>query len=178
MHVLRNLEPGYLVLAVHLNVVFRERHAVRRDDERRRLFAVLLRRAADDRNVLDAGHGTEEILDLLRRDVFAAADDEILETSGDIVVAVLVHASNVAGMKPAVLVDALRRLFGHLVVALHVVEAAAADLAIRIEWRDLAGFRIDDRHLDAGKRLADRLTLALDGLLEVARHGHHRPSLG
>ena len=178
VNVLRNLEPGDLVLAEHLNVMLRKRNAVGRNDECSRLFAVLLRGAADDRNVLHAGHRAEEVLDFLGRDVLAASDDEILEASGDVVVAVLVHAADVAGVEPAVRVDALRRLLGHLVVAEHVVEATAADFAVRIDGRDLAGLGVDDGHLDSGKSLAYRLALALDGLLEVARHGHHGTGLG
>ena len=178
VNILRDLEPGDLVLAIHLNIVLRQAHAVGRDDERRRLFAILLRRAADDCDILHAGHRAEEVLDLLGRDVLAAAYDEILESAGDVVVAILVHAANVTGMEPAVFVDALRGLLGHLVVALHVVVAAAADFAISVDGRDLARLGIDDGDFDSGHRLTDRLALALDGLLEVARHRHHRARLG
>ena len=178
VHILRNLEPGDPVLAEHLNVMFRKRHAVGRDDERRRLFAILLGGTADNRHVLHAGHRADEVLYLLGRDVLAAADDEILESAGDVVVAILVHAANVTGMEPAVFVDALRGLLGHLVVALHVVVAAAADFAISVDGRDLTRLGIDDGDFDSGHRLTDRLALALDGLLEVTRHRHHGARLG
>ena len=154
--------------------MLRDLGTVRADDESRRLLAVFLRGAADDRHVLDARHGAKEILNLLRRDVLAATDDEVLETTGDVVVAVRIHPANVAGVEPAVCVDTLRRLLGHLIVALHRVEAAAADLAIRPNWSDLARLWIDNRDLHAWERLSDRLALAFERGLEVARHRHHR----
>ena len=176
--VLRDLEPRDAVLAERRHVVLGDVGAVGADDERGRLLAVLLRGAADDGDVLDARHGAEEILDLLGGDVLAAADDEVLEPPGDVVVSVGVHAADVAGVEPAALVDALRCLLGHLVVALHRVEAAAAYLAVDAYGRELLRVGVDDRDLDAGERLADCLALALDGRLEVARHSHHGAALG
>ena len=69
-------------------------------------------------------------------------------------------------------------LKGHFVVALHRVEAAAAELAVRADGREVPGVGVDDSDLDPGERLADRLALALDGRLEVARHRHHGARLG
>ena len=127
---LRNLEPADLVFAEDLDIMLRNGRTVGSDDERRGLLAVFLRGAADNRDVADAGHRAEEVLDLLGRNVLAAADDEVFEAARDEVVTLFVHAPDVAGVEPAVGVDALRSLFGHVVVALHVVEAAAADFAV------------------------------------------------
>ena len=150
MDELRDLEPRDLVLAVRGDILLLYGGAVGRDYEGRRLFAVLPGGTAHYRDVLHAGHRAEEVLDLLRADVLAAADDEVFEAARDVVVALLVHAADVAGVQPTVLVDALRRLLGHVVVALHVVVAAAADFAVSVERREIARLRIDDRDLDAG----------------------------
>ena len=176
--VLRDLEPRDAVLAERRHVVLGDVGAVGADDERGRLLAVLLRGAADYGDVLDARHGAEEVLDLLGGDVLAAADDEVLEPPGDVVVAVGVHAADVAGMEPAALVDALRCLLGHLVVALHRVESAAAYLAVDAYGRELLRVGVDDRDLDAGERLADCLALALDRRLKITRHRHDGSALG
>ena len=98
-------------------------------DEGRRLRAVVLAGHADKLDVLHTLHVADEVLDLLGRDVLAAADDDILDASRDVVVAVGIHVPDVAGVQPAVGVDALGGLLGQLVVDLHRDEAAAADLA-------------------------------------------------
>ena len=162
VNILRNLEPADLVFAENLNVVFGDFRSVGADDERSGLLAVFLRGAADNSDIANAGHRTEEVLDLLGRNILAAADDKVFKTARDEIVTFLVHAPDIAGVEPAVGVDTFRGLFGHIVIALHVVKTAAADFAIFADRSDFARFGVDDGDLDTGKRLTDRLTLTLD----------------
>ena len=81
-------------------------------------------------------------------------------------------------MEPAVLVDAGGGLFGHIVVADHVVVATAAYFAIRPQWREVTRFRVYDCDFNAGKRLSDSLAFALDGRFEVSCHRHDGTCFG
>src|ERR1700726_3771877 len=71
------------------------------------------------------GHG---VLDLGGIDVPAAADDHVLDAVDDVDEAVLIHASGIAGMDPAV-AQRRRRLLGLVPIAQHGVGAAHTDLA-------------------------------------------------
>ncbi len=71
-----------------LDLLFGSGFAVLEDDAGHDLLTVVLIRNADDLNVLNLGVGIEEVLDLLGVDIFAAADDPVLDTSGDRVVTV------------------------------------------------------------------------------------------
>src|SRR4051812_19479857 len=66
------------------------------------LLAVLLVGDTDDLGIDDVGMGVEELLDLARVDVLAAADDHVLDAAGDLHVAVLVHDGEVSGVHPPV----------------------------------------------------------------------------
>jgi hypothetical protein len=70
----------------------------------------------------------QDLLDLARVDVVAAADDQVLLAVDDEQVAVVVAVGEVAGVEPAAL-ERLRGLLGLVVVALHDVVAADDDLA-------------------------------------------------
>jgi hypothetical protein len=61
------------------------------------LLAVLRVGHPDDLSVEDVGVGVEELLDLARVDVLAAADDHVLDPAGDLDEAVLVHDGEVTG---------------------------------------------------------------------------------
>ena len=114
----------------------------------------------------------EELLDLARIDVLAAADDHVLEAADDVDVALLVHRREVAGVHPAGLVDGLLRLGLVVPVALHHRVAAGAELAC-LAARHHAALGIDDLDLDMGKHLAHRRDPALDRIVGGAlrRHG-------
>ena len=105
-------------------------HALVRDDPRHHLFAILLTGYADDLHVLDARVGVEKFLDFAGIDVFAAANDHLLEPPGDGHIAVLIHAGDVAGVQPAVGLDGGRRAHGIVVIAVHHEVAAGAELAV------------------------------------------------
>ena len=98
-------------------------------DPRHQLLAVAVVGHADHLDVLDVGVGVEELLDLPRVDVLAAADDHVLDPPDDVHVAVVGHHREVAGVHPAVGVDGLGRALGVVPVALHDRVAARAELA-------------------------------------------------
>ena len=93
----------------------------------------------------------EGVLDLGRADVLAAADDRVVGAALAEQVAVDVEPAAVAGVEPAVGVG-LRLDVD--VRAAHLV-AADLDLAGRVDAEVGAGL-VDDAHLDARHRLADR----------------------
>src|SRR5659263_285624 len=72
------------------------------------LFAEPLVRAADDGGLGDGGVGVEDLLDLARVDVVAAADDQILLPVDDEQEVLVVLIAQVAGVEPA----AAERLLG------------------------------------------------------------------
>ena len=73
----------------------------------------------------------QQLLELARIDVLAAADDHVLEPALDRAIAARVHRAEVAGMQPAVGVDGGGGRLGHLEIAEHDVIAARAELADR-----------------------------------------------
>src|SRR3954464_12781826 len=108
------------------------------------------------------GHGgvlVEDLLDLARVDVVAAADDHVLLAVDDEEVAVLVDAGHVARVEPAVAQDLLRGVVA-VPVALHEVVAADRDLA-DLALAHLVAVLVDDLHLDALDRRPDGARLAL-----------------
>ena len=80
-------------------------------------------------------------------------------------------------MQPAVRADGAGRLFGHVVVALHDVVAAAQDLAHFAARQFLAGLGVADAHLDAGHGAAHGLAAQMQGVVGVGL-GHHRRAFG
>ena len=178
MDVLRDFEPGDLVAAIILDILLGNLRVRHGDDKSTGLLAIFFAGDTHNLHVLHPRHVADEILDLFGRDVFATTDDDILQASSDEVVALLVHVADVARVRPAVGVDTFG---GHLrlfVVAGHHVEAAAADLARLVDGAEFAGLGIDDRDLDAGQRLTDGRTLALETRLEITGLRHHRAGLG
>src|SRR3954462_13629221 len=83
---------------------------------------------ADHRGLEHALVLVEDLLDLARVDVVAAADDQLLLAVDDEEVAVLVDLAHVAGVEPAV-DDPLVGFLGLVPVALHDVVALDGDLA-------------------------------------------------
>ena len=83
----------------------------------------------------------QHLFEFLGVDVLSAADDHVLEAALDGAVAPFVHRGEVARAQPAVFVDRLSGLFGHVVVAHHDVIAPHAQLADLTDRYRVAGVR-------------------------------------
>src|ERR1022692_2891465 len=123
------------------------------------LLAQLVMGDPDDSGLGDRRVLVQDLLDLARVDVVAAANDQLLLAVHDEEVAVLVHPGEVTRAEPAVR-DRLGRRLGLPPVALHHVVPADRDLA------DLAGRAVGavgagQAHLEAGHRRTDRAWLAV-----------------
>ena len=116
----------------------------------------------------------EQILDLARIDVLAAADDHVLEPAGDLQIAVGAHHPEITGVQPAFGVDRLACFLRHAEVLTHLAARADADLADLAERRDALAIGGRDLGFRQRQRRADGLR---DALLVVAAAGHaHRPA--
>ena len=82
----------------------------------------------DDLHVRDVRVRVEELLDLARVDVLAAADHEVLDPADDVEVAVAVHGGQVAGVHPPRAVEDVSSLLRLVPVADHHRVAAGAQL--------------------------------------------------
>src|SRR4029077_11820361 len=109
---------------------------------------VLLGGNPDHLHVRDIRVAVQELFDLARIDVLAAADDHVLDPADDVDVTVRVHRGQVAGVHPAGGIDGLARRLFVVPVPPHDHVAAAAELARDVPWNDSAGSRIDDLDLD------------------------------
>ena len=94
----------------------------------------------------------QEVLDLARVDVLAAANDGVLGAALEAEVAVGVHDGEVAGVQPAFGVDGLGGGRGIVVVALHHQIAARAQFALLFDGHALPDLGIDDLHFGVGQR--------------------------
>src|SRR5580693_732619 len=116
----------------------------------------------------------EDFFDLARIDVEATADDQVLLAVDDVVIAVVVNLSDVAGGEPAVGGYGGRRRLGQVPVPFHDVVAADLDLT-GLAWWDFVAVRIDDPHLDTFDRVSDRSRLAVTiGMVERRDRGGFR----
>eukprot|EP00446_Apocalathium_sp_SHHI-4_P017966 CAMPEP_0177282978 /NCGR_PEP_ID=MMETSP0367-20130122/71755_1 /TAXON_ID=447022 ORGANISM="Scrippsiella hangoei-like, Strain SHHI-4" /NCGR_SAMPLE_ID=MMETSP0367 /ASSEMBLY_ACC=CAM_ASM_000362 /LENGTH=108 /DNA_ID=CAMNT_0018739949 /DNA_START=87 /DNA_END=410 /DNA_ORIENTATION=+ len=96
----------------------RTRHALLGDDrDADALFQDVVRHHEGDAS-LDPGVRLDGILHLEGRDNLAAPVDDLLRTAGNVEVAVLVQPTQVAGVEPAVLEEALLGGHGVALVAL------------------------------------------------------------
>ena len=109
---------------------------------------------ADHAHHADRGQLGDGVFHLGRVDVFAAADDHVLDAVHHVDEAVGVHAAAVAGVHPAVL-HSRGGLPGLVPVAGHHQRAAHGDLAHRAVGHSLA-VGIDDLHLGDRHRPAHR----------------------
>ena len=90
---------------------------------------------------LTSGSRVEELLDLARVDVLAAADDHVLDPADDTHVAVLVHDRQVAAVHPSGGVNRAGGGLGVRPVPAHDAVAARALLAGRTARHGGAGLR-------------------------------------
>src|SRR5437870_4334031 len=88
-HVTRDLESGELAATELTNVFFCSGVRVTETHPGAQLLAVLLVRHADDLYVRDGGMGVEELLELARIDVLAAADHEVFDAADDVDVSIV-----------------------------------------------------------------------------------------
>ena len=140
--------------------------ARRGDDEGDRPLAEVLVGAADDADVLDERAAAQDVLDLERVDVAAAADDRVLHAPRDVQEAVLVEAAEVAEVRPAVV--GVGRLVLVPILRLHE-RPAHADLAL-LARLDRVALGVADQQLGGVVGLADRGP-ALLGRVVGAGHG-------
>ena len=146
-------------------------------DPRHQLLAVAVVGHADHLDVLDVGVGVEELLDLPRVHVLAAADHHVLDPPDDVHVAVVGHHGEVAGVHPAVGVDGLGRALGVVPVAPHHGVAPGAELAGLAARQRLAGRRVGDADLDVRVDPPDRGRAVVQRVVGQ-RLGRHRRRLG
>src|SRR5712691_7396268 len=95
----------------------------------------------------------EQVLDLGRGQVLAAADDEVLRAAGDREVSVLVEDAAVAGPEPAVRRVRLRGECRTLEVAERLRRGADEQVALRLR-RHRPAVAVDDAQLRAGERMS------------------------
>src|SRR5262245_34406798 len=122
----------------------------------------------DHRRVRDLWMRVEEVLDLLRRDVLALADDHVLEAPGDHHVAVRVDEAEVAAAEEAVGVEAVG-VEARVEVAEAALRPADAELALLARPRAVT---IGPHHRDLDS--ARGATLRVRELLVGVAHGVHR----
>src|SRR5882724_53953 len=101
----RGLVRCEMLAHVIVQLVLVDDHARRRPNKRRYDFAPSLIRQSYDGDVADLGMAEQQLLELARVDVFAAANDHVLESSLDRAVAPFVHRSEIAGVQPALAID-------------------------------------------------------------------------
>src|SRR5467141_3133500 len=94
----RGLVRCEMLAHVIVQLVLVDDHARRRPNERRYDFAPFLIRQSDDGDVADLGMAEQQLLKLARVDVFAAANDHILQSALDRTVAPSIHRSEIAGV--------------------------------------------------------------------------------
>src|SRR5262249_44039886 len=98
----------------------------------------------------------QELFDLEREEIFATANNHILEAAHDVDVALRVHGGQVAAIHPAIGVDDLSGLLWHLVVTGHDYEAAIAEFAALPDGDHLARRRINNPDIDMGQGFTHR----------------------
>src|SRR5262249_660619 len=159
-----DLVVGDLALAEIADVVGRGALPGPQLDPGADLLAVLGVGHADHLHVLDLGVAVEELLDLARVDVLAAADDHVLDGPHAVAVALGVEGGEVAGVHPAAGVDRLGGLLGVAPVPLHDRVAAGAELARRARRHD-AAVGVDDLDLHMRVDAADAADALLQGIV-------------
>jgi hypothetical protein len=121
---------------------------------------------------LHLGVAVQELLDLARVDVLAAADHHVLDAADDVAVALVVDGGQVAGVHPAVGVDGLGGLFLVVPVAEHHRIAARAQLALGRAARCGPRCRRSSPRGAAG--CGPRWTRALQRVVGAALEAHRR----
>src|SRR3954447_5801116 len=162
LNVARRLVVGDPALAERGHRLAVQRGAAAGDDAGHQLLAVAGVGHAHDLDVGDVRVRHQELLDLARVDVLAAADDHVLDAPDDLQVALVVHLREVAGVHPARAVDRVGGLLGLFPVSEHDAVAARAELARLAAGDDRAALGVHDLDLDVRMHPPD----GSDALLE------------
>src|SRR5712691_6622052 len=152
----RHLERSQPLSAVLLDL--RQDRPVGQHDDGVDFLAADLVGAADDRCRLDAGVFEQDVLDLARVDVLAAANDHVLLSVDEEEVAVLVDVADVSRVEPPA-AEGFRGRVRVPEVADHDVGPAEADLA-SLAGSDLVPLVAENCDLLAADRSPDRPDLA------------------
>ena len=130
-------------------------------------------RHADDRARVDGRVLEEHLLDLGRVHVEARHDDEVLHAVDEEEVPVVVDHGDVARAQPTVGGERARGCLGIVPVTGEHVRTLHPDLA-GVADEDVVAVGVDEAHLHAGERQADRAGLGAG----ARRGGDHRRGLG
>ena len=135
------------------------------DNRCHNLFTVLTVRHSVDLDIGDLRMGVEELLDLARIDVFTAADNHVLDSAGDLAIAVLIHDCQITGVQPLLRIDSLGGLLRHLVVAFHNQIAAGAEFTLLAGREGFACLDINNLYLNVRQRPTDRGDAQFNGII-------------
>src|SRR5205085_5916813 len=100
LDIARNLVVGDLALAKAAHLLRRQRLARLDADPRAELFAVTIVGDTKYLHILDFRMAIEELLDLARIKIFAAANDHVLDAADNVAVALVIDGREVAGVHP------------------------------------------------------------------------------
>src|SRR5205085_11075844 len=139
LEVARSLLVADLALTVHAQLLLGQWLTCPGNHHGEQFFAKVGIRDTHHLHLGHFGMTNEELLDLHRKEVFASANDHVFEPAYDVEVAMLVHGRQVARMRPAVSINGLGGLLGHLVVTSHDHEASIAEFAALTYWHNLSG---------------------------------------
>ncbi|MCY1413979.1 hypothetical protein D9M71_294170 [compost metagenome] len=169
---LGHLVAGEVFLAVGLQLVDADAALARHHEELHRLAGLVVGHA-DGRAAGHLGMRHDHVLDLVRVDVEAGHDDQVLLAVDDAYIAIRVDHRDIAGLQPALGIQHLGRGIGALPVALHHLRALDAQLAGLAEAQIVAGL-VDHLAQGRGHRNPDGPRLVV--LARIDRH--HRTGFG
>src|SRR5581483_10766332 len=106
-------------------------------------------------SVGDRGVLAQQVFDFLRRDVLAAANDDVLDAARDAHVTFRVHRRLIARPQPSILVNRRVRRFGVAVITLHHVVTAHTQLARFAGTDFFVSHRVNDLYLHFGQHAAN-----------------------
>src|SRR5258708_7985618 len=144
---LRRLEMGEIGAAPSDHLVLAQRRTGFRGDERAGTLAPFGIGPRHHCGLHDRRMAVEHLLDLERRDILAARDDDVLGAVLDLDIAVGMHDAEIAGVKPAA-GKGFRRSRRVLQISFHHRVAAQDELAERraVRWHVSHRRRVDDAH--------------------------------
>src|SRR5262249_6884951 len=154
-----------VVLQARLDLAVADRRALLAHHDRERALGPLRIRNANDGGFAHAGMLEDEVLDVERRDPFAAGLDDVLETIRDLEVTVGADHADVAGVQPSA-DPHLLRVDGVAQIALRQPRRPRHDLARRrAVRRHVTHLGIDDPDIDQWNRAS-----CLDAHLDLTIH--------
>ena len=136
-----------LAFAELAQLLFGELLAFLGHDDRQQLFAKEFVGNADNLHISDFGMANQELFNLAREDIFAAAYHHVFEAANDVDIALRVHGRKVARMQPAITINGVGGLLRHVVIARHHQVTPAAQFATFSTWYNLTRGRVDNLDL-------------------------------